>query len=60
MFGSLTQWRGISLPVLSSVSWTSLAIAVVAAVLLFRVRLSVLKTSGVCALLGLAASAMPR
>ena len=59
LFESLSEWRGISLPVLSSINWTSVVIAVVAAVLLFRLRLSVLKTLGICALLGLLASAFP-
>lgn len=45
----------VELPVLSSPRWVSLAIAVVAAVLIFRLRWSVLRTLGVCALLGLAA-----
>jgi chromate transporter len=51
------DWSVLSLevPDVSTVRWVSLAIAVVAAVLLFRVRWSVLRTLGVCAVLGLAA-----
>jgi chromate transporter len=43
------------LPVLSTLRPVSLVIALVAAVLLFRVKWSVLRTLGVCAVLGLAA-----
>ena len=45
----------LELPDLATLRPVPLAIAVVAAVLLFRVRWSVLRTLGVCALLGLAA-----
>jgi chromate transporter len=45
----------LELPDVSTVRWVVLAIAVVAAVLLFRLRWSVLRTLGVCAVLGLAA-----
>jgi chromate transporter len=45
----------LELPDLGSVRPVSVAIAVVAAVLIFRLRWSVLRTLGVCALLGLAA-----
>jgi chromate transporter len=45
----------VELPDVGTIRWVPLAIAVVAAVLLFRVRWSVLRTLGVCALLGLAA-----
>ena len=49
-WGRLTvEW-----PVLDSVRWVSLAIGVVAAFLIFRWRWSVLRTLGLCALLGLA------
>jgi chromate transporter len=39
----------------ATVRWVALAIAVLAAVLLFRLKWSVLRTLGVCALVGLAA-----
>jgi len=45
----------LELPVLDSISWVAVAIGVVAAVLLFQLRWPVLRTLGVCALLGLAA-----
>jgi chromate transporter len=45
----------LELPVPDSVRWVALTIAVIAAVLLFRLKWSVLRTLGVCALLGLAA-----
>ncbi|WP_246081114.1 chromate efflux transporter [Modestobacter altitudinis] len=45
----------LELPDVSTLRLVPLAIAAVAAVLLFRVRWSVLRTLGVCALLGLAA-----
>jgi chromate transporter len=45
----------LELPDVSTLRLVPLAIAVVAAVLLFRVKWSVLRTLGVCALLGLAA-----
>ena len=44
------------IPDLSTLRWGSLAIALVAAVLLFRLQWSVLRTIGVCALLGIAAA----
>jgi chromate transporter len=46
---------GFDVPQLSSVKPVSVGIAVVAAVLLFRLRWSVLRTLGACAVLGLAA-----
>jgi chromate transporter len=46
----------LDLPVLHSLRPVSVAIAAVAAVLIFRLNWSVLRTLGVCALLGLAAS----
>ena len=51
------EWSVLSLevPDLSTVRWVALGIAVVAAVLLFRSKWSVLRTLGLCALLGLAA-----
>ena len=45
----------LELPDLATLRFAPLVIAVVAAVLLFRVRWSVLRTLGVCALLGLVA-----
>jgi len=45
----------LELPVLTTLRLVPLVVAVVAAVLLFRVKWSVLRTLGVCALLGLAA-----
>ena len=48
----------LELPVLTSVRWLSVGIGAVAAVLLFRLRWSVLRTLGVCAVLGLAAAAV--
>jgi chromate transporter len=45
----------IELPDLGEPRWVPLAIAVVAGVLIFRLKWSVLRTLGVCALLGLAA-----
>ena len=49
------SWLALEVPDVSTVRWVALAIAVVAAVLLFRVKWSVLRTLGVCAVLGLAA-----
>ena len=48
----------LAVPELSSVRWLSVGIAVVAAVLLFRVGWSVLRTLGACAALGLIAAAV--
>jgi chromate transporter len=48
----------IEVPVLGSVRWLSVAIGSVAAVLLFRLRWSVLRTLGACAVLGLGAAAV--
>ncbi|MGY1784951.1 chromate efflux transporter [Geodermatophilus sp. SYSU D00698] len=45
----------LELPNPTTLRWVPLAIAVVAAVLLFRVRWSVLRTLGLCAVLGLVA-----
>ncbi|RBY85459.1 chromate efflux transporter [Blastococcus sp. TF02A-30] len=45
----------LELPDLTEPRWVPVAVAVVAAVLIFRLRWSVLRTLGVCALLGLAA-----
>jgi chromate transporter len=59
LFGDTRQvgWSVLSLevPVVGTVRWVALAIAVLAAVLLFRLKWSVLRTLGVCALVGLAA-----
>jgi chromate transporter len=46
---------GLQLPDLTEPRWVAIALAVLAAVLLFRLRWSVLRTLGVCAVLGLAA-----
>jgi chromate transporter len=50
------DWSALALelPDLGAPRWVALAISAVAAVLLFRVRWSVLRTLGVCAVLGLA------
>ncbi len=53
LFEEVQTWHGISVPVLDTVRWSAIAIGAVAALLLFRLRLSVLKTLGICALLGL-------
>jgi chromate transporter len=45
----------LELPTLGTVRWVAVVITAVAAVLLFKVRWSVLRTLGVCAALGLAA-----
>jgi chromate transporter len=59
LFGDTRQvgWSVLSLevPVVGTVRWVALGIAVLAAVLLFRLKWSVLRTLGVCALVGLAA-----
>ena len=61
LFGETSRVRvgpaELAVPELSSVRWTAVVIAVVAAVLLFRLRWSVLRTLGVCAVLGLVAAA---
>src|SRR5215212_5168076 len=50
------RWAlSLGLPDVGTVRWVVLGIAVVAAVLLFRLKWSVLRTLGVCAVLGLAA-----
>ncbi|MGY1745524.1 chromate efflux transporter [Blastococcus sp. SYSU D00695] len=46
---------GLELPDPGSVRWLAVGISLLAAVLLFRLRWSVLRTLGVCALVGLAA-----
>ena len=48
----------VEVPVLDSVRWLSVVIALVAAALLFRLRWSVLRTLGACAVLGLLAAAV--
>ncbi|MEQ4522037.1 chromate transporter, partial [Nocardioides kribbensis] len=45
----------LELPELGSVRWVQVAIAVAAAVMIFRLRWSVLRTLGACAVLGLVA-----
>ncbi|GAB4079539.1 chromate efflux transporter [Modestobacter muralis] len=53
---AVDRWGlSLELPDLGTPRWVALAIACVAAVLLFRLRWSVLRTLGVCAVLGLAA-----
>ena len=56
----LRSWGAVQVevPVLDSVRWLSVVIGLVAAALLFRLRWSVLRTLGVCAVLGLAAGAV--
>ena len=49
----------LELPVLGSLRASSLVIAVAAAVMVFRLRWSVLRTLGACALLGLAIELLP-
>ncbi|PPK92355.1 chromate transporter [Kineococcus xinjiangensis] len=49
----------VELPVPGSLRWPSLAIAVAAAGMVFALRWSVLRTLGVCALLGLATLLLP-
>jgi chromate transporter len=51
-------WLRPEVPDLTTLRLVPVAIALVAAVLLFRVRWSVLRTIGTCALLGLAAAAL--
>ncbi|MDQ3616942.1 MAG: chromate efflux transporter [Actinomycetota bacterium] len=46
-------WAGLELPVLSSVSWTAVAIAVVACVLVFQLAWSVPRVLLACAALGI-------
>jgi chromate transporter len=56
--GTVTVDRSVldlQLPDLTEPRWVALAITAVAAVLLFRLRWSVLRTLGICAVLGLAA-----
>ena len=48
----------VEVPVLDSVRWLSVVIGLVAAALLFRLRWSVLRTLGACAVLGLLAAAV--
>jgi len=59
LFGTTTTVRWgpvqLSLPDLGSIRATPVAIAVIAAVLLLRLRWSVLRTLGVCAVVGLVA-----
>ena len=52
LFSDLHDWHGVLLPALDSVKWFAVAMLAAAAVLLFRLRLSVLTTLGVCAALG--------
>jgi chromate transporter len=48
-------WLSVEWPVLDTLRWVPLAIGVVAALLIFRWRWSVLRTLGLCALIGLVA-----
>ena len=49
----------LAVPDLDSVRPVSIVITVVAAVMIFKLRWSVLRTLGVCAVLGLAAALIP-
>ncbi|GAB7191968.1 chromate efflux transporter [Kineococcus sp. NUM-3379] len=49
----------VELPVLGSVRWASVVIAAAAGVMIFKLRWSVLRTLGVCALLGLGTLLLP-
>ena len=59
LFADTTTVTGLGasfdVPVLGTVRWVSVAITAVAAVLLFKVKWSVLRTLGVCAAVGLVA-----
>ena len=59
LFADTTTVTGLgasfNVPVLGTVRWVSVAITAVAAVLLFKVKWSVLRTLGVCAAVGLVA-----
>ena len=46
----------LELPQLDSIQWVSVAITVLAALMIFKLRWSVLRTLGVCALLGIGAA----
>jgi chromate transporter len=68
VIANLTLWFALhllfrrtqgQLPVWSSFDWGAAMIAVLAAVLLFRFKLSVLKTLGICAAAGLLLSGLP-
>jgi chromate transporter len=48
----------LSLPELASVDWAALGLSLVAAVLLFRLHFGVIRTLGVCVVLGLALFAL--
>jgi chromate transporter len=48
-------WLSVEWPVLDTLRWVPLVIGVVAALLIFRYRWSVLRTLGLCALIGLVA-----
>jgi chromate transporter len=63
LFSSTTraQWGpfDVELPLLGTLRPTSLAIAIAASVMIFRLRWSVLRTLGACAVLGLAVDLLP-
>ncbi|WP_373694892.1 chromate efflux transporter [Kineococcus terrestris] len=58
LFAGTTRWSAgpvhLELPVLASLRWTALVTAAAAAVMVFRLKWSVLRTLGACALIGLA------
>jgi chromate transporter len=64
LFGSTTTYGWgpvqVELPDLGSVRWLQVGIAVLAAVLVFRFRWSVLRTLAVCATVGLVAGLVPQ
>jgi chromate transporter len=59
LFTATTTWSAgildLEVPILSSLRWVSLAIATAAALMIFKLNWSVLRTLGACALLGLVA-----
>jgi chromate transporter len=55
LFRETTKVGALELPDISTLRPVALAVALVAAVLIFRLRWTVLRTLGVCAVLGLAA-----
>jgi chromate transporter len=59
LFSDTTRWSvgalSLELPVLDSIRWVAVTIGLVAAAMLFAFEWSVLRTLGVCAILGLAA-----
>jgi chromate transporter len=59
LFSDTVRWSAgivsLEVPVVDSIRWLAVAIGLVAAVMLFALKWSVLRTLGACALLGLAA-----